>query len=165
MLPASLSKEKFIDFAAGDMDSKLGYRYVTPIDTTALPVHQLQLLMSINAKLATGRLIMATAVGGEDTAVHQYALYLVKEAEMDLMSIANGQVDLVAVEVDEDGNTLPGIDNPTIADPFARTPTAWNPDSVSAQTEFEKSFFTDEPKRLWDPATNIETNGEVSDVR
>lgn len=164
MLPPTLSLDKFVQLASDDMDSKLGYRYEVPILTVGLPSHQIALLKSINAKLATGRLIMATAVGGEDTAVHQYALYLIKEAEMDLMSIANGQVDLQAPEVDEDGNSVtPG--SPLDNDPYARTPGAWNPDSTSPVTVFEKNILTVSEPLYWDPATNVSIDGEIQDVR
>jgi hypothetical protein len=165
MLPSVLSKSKFIQFAADDMDAKLGYVYIVPITTASLPAHQKSLLRSINAKLATGRLIMAAAVGGEDTAVHQYALYLIKEAEMDLMSIANGQVDLQAPAVDSSGNPLPPMDDPLSNDSFARTPGGWNPDRTSAVTAFEKSVFGFNDPISWDPATNISSDGGVSELR
>ena len=109
-----LDKGKFIDEAAEEIDAKLGFVYKLPL--TGLAVHEALLLKGINNKLASGRLIMAVAVGGEDTAVHAYALRLVTEATQELLAIANGAVDLTAERADpttEEGRgaTTPSVTN------------------------------------------------------
>lgn len=158
-------KARFIKSAAGEIDGKLGYIYATPIDTAGLPPHQAQLLLSINAKLASGRLMMAAAFGSQDTNVNAYALYLVKEAEMDLMSIANGQVDLTAPKVDPAGDPIGTIEDPAIVDPYARIPSGWNPDQVSAVTIFEQRFLGGGSDDLWIPGENILYSGRVEQER
>jgi hypothetical protein len=161
LMPSSLSKPKFVAMAASDMDAKLGYVYVVPIVTTSMPVHQKNLLKSINAKLASGRLIMAQAMASQDSAVHQYALYLIKEAEMDLMTIANGTVDLTAPLVDDAGSPINPVENPLVDDPWAKTPTGWNPDATSPVTAFEKTFMGEDPLAFypWEPSSNIVHDG------
>lgn len=160
-------KSKFVQSAADEMDAKLGYRYATPIVTEDLPANQAKLLLTINAKLASGRLIMSNALGGQDAQVNAYALYLIKEAEMDLMSIANGQVDLTAPLVDSTGTEIGTVEDPVIDDPYARMPTGWNPDAASAVTIFEKNFMGSMPDENWlyTPGDNIENDGRVDKVR
>ena len=166
MVTSPNQKARFIQAAADEMDAKLGFVYATPIDVSLLPVNQAKLLKTINAKLASGRMIMANALGGQDATVNAYAMYLVKEAEVDLMSIANGQVDLKAPEVDASSDPVGVIEDPTVADPYARIPSGWNPDATSAVTAFEKNFMGGSyPGFLWTPDTNIDADGRVDEVR
>lgn len=98
----SLDKQKFVDDASDEIDSKLGFFYTLPLvgpGDTALPEHEQKLLKLINNKLASGRIILTLAVPQEQAALHAYGLRLVTEAMNDLMLIANGQVDLTAVRV------------------------------------------------------------------
>lgn len=175
LIPAGMAsptgeKARFVTQASEEMDSKLGYRYVVPIDLSetadpVLPLHQRLLLKDIAIKLASGRYIMSMTVHAPNEAMSAYALYLVREGEMNLMSIANGQIDLKAKEIGQDGSDVGAIDPPEKADPFARIPGVWNPDAVSAVTIFEKGFMTEDPRRLiWTPDENIEDVGRVDKV-
>jgi len=160
MAVAPGEKAKFIKNACEEMDSKLGYRYVVPVDLPGIPQNQQFLLKDIAIKLATGRFIMAMALHGQSESLHQYALYLIKEAEMNLMAIANGNIDLNAPRVDSSGEGVGIVEPPEVADPFARIPTGWNPDQTSAVTIFEKNFMTGDPEPFfWVPDENISGEG------
>ena len=151
------SFERWITTAGLEMDSKMGYIYVTPIDVTILPPHQSALLKMICAKLASGRMLMAMAQGGEDTSVHAYALLLVRQATEELMLIANGEVDLTAPRVDEDGAPVDTVDDPTVDDPYARIPTGSWADDFAATTVFEHNYFGGgvTPPDPWVPSDNV----------
>lgn len=108
----SVNKQKFIDDAAEEIDSKLGFVYELPLSD--LPSYQKKLLKLINNKLASGRLILTLAIGGEDTALHAYGLRLVTEATNELMLIANGGVELDATStatIDTSNDMRPVIHN------------------------------------------------------
>jgi len=159
-------KDRFVKGASDSMDSKLGFIYVVPIDLDALPAHEKSLLKTINAQMATGRLIMSRSSAGQENQVNQYALFLLKQAEADLMAIANGHVDLHASRVDSNLDPLGTLPDPTTTDRYARTPTAWNPDAVSAVTLFEKNVmggYAD--SEVWFPAENISGDGANVDIR
>ena len=107
LISESVDRQKFVDLAAEEIDSKLGWVYelplhgvgVPPSDTSwqSFPIHQVSLLKSINNRLATGRLILTLDIAGEGTQLHAYGWHLVNEALGDLMVIANGDQDLDAV--------------------------------------------------------------------
>lgn len=159
-------KDRFVKAAADAMDAKLGFVYVVPINLASLPEHEKSLLKSINAQMATGRLIMSRSSAGQESQVNQYALFLLKQAESDLMAIANGHVDLHTDRVDAGGNDLGTLPDPIATDRFARTPTAWNPDAVSPVTLFEKNVmggYLD--SEVWYPAENISGDGAQVDIR
>lgn len=142
VMASPAEKTRFIRLASEAMDAKLGYIYEVPVATDTLPPHQALLLKTINAKIATGRLLMASAQGTQNSEVNAYAAYLVREGEMDLAAIANGQVDLNAPRVDDAGVGVGVVEDPTVSDMNARTPGAFNPDSMSAVTAFEKNFMS-----------------------
>lgn len=159
-------KDRYVKFAADSMDSKLGYIYVVPIVVSGLPPHQATLLKTINAQLATGRLIMSRASAHQESQVHAYALYLIRQAEMDLMAIANGAVDLSAPRVNAEGDILGTLNDPSTSDTLARTPSGWNPDAVSAVTAFEKNVMSGSSEsEFWVPGDNIEGFGGLSSIR
>src|SRR3954469_12614421 len=101
--PDPRDQRQFIDMAAAEMDAKLSSRYAMPLTPkhTALPTYELDLLRFINAKIATGRLIMAKSMDGRQA----YALYLLQEADRDLMAIVNGDMLLDAALLDGDLDT------------------------------------------------------------
>lgn len=163
MYVGSQEPGRYVQSAADEMDAKLGYVYVVPI---VAPPNQMLLLKGINARMASGRLIMSRAAASQDSAVHAYALFLVKSAENDLMALANGVVDLTAPKVDVDGNPIGSVEDPTEDDTYARIPTGWNPDRTSAVTLFEKNIMVgSRESEPWIPAENIESDGGVSNVR
>lgn len=97
-LSAALDKSKFVADAADEIDSAIGAAYVTPVPMAApVPRHVQLHLKRINNFLATGRLIMAVDVGGEDTQLHAYGLSLVSEARQALQAIVDGSYPLDGV--------------------------------------------------------------------
>jgi hypothetical protein len=74
----------WVDSAAEEMDSKLGFRYQVPIapkpPATILAKHELLLLKDINKKLASGRFLLAQAQGSEEGQEHAYGRALVNDA-------------------------------------------------------------------------------------
>jgi len=143
LIPDSFSKEKFIGDAADEIDARLGYVYVLPLTqdgTAPLPDHELKLLKLISNKMASGRLILALDVAGEDTALHAYGYRLVTEANNDLMALANGAADLTAVRRPVGG---------TVRD---MAPAIVNHDEESAVDMFEATVMRGEPS-YWNPGT------------
>lgn len=133
----------YVEDAASEIDSIIGVRYKTPIDTaeatTVLAHHSVALLRKLNNHLASGRLIMAEAIGGEDTSVHAYGVFMVRSALRELQQIANGEIDLDGAEewpdAGGDDTTGPSVANEDATagvaafyDEFMRAPgTSLNP--------------------------------------
>jgi hypothetical protein len=98
-LPTYIDKQKFVDDAADEIDSKIGFVYQTPLDITDSPSNLLVrparlLLKRLNANLATGRLILALDAAGEDDKLHAYGWSLVREVTAALNNIADGDIAL-----------------------------------------------------------------------
>lgn len=103
-----VDKENFVEDAANEIDSKIGHIYETPLNLAAggLARHSALLVTKISNHLATGRLILALGIGGEEDDLHAYGIYLVREALADLDRIATGLVSLTGA-VPVTGTTLP----------------------------------------------------------
>ena len=147
-LPASIDPTQYLDMTQEEIDSKLGVLYVVPVDMTVLPNSQGSLLKAIHRKLTSH----------SDTAGHAYGMQLVKEAQMELMAIANADVVLVGAErVDGEGAPRGDVPDAEVADPLARVPGAKNRDALSAVETFEKNFMTEYilPKEFttWEPGS------------
>lgn len=100
----SLDPQKYVNDAADEIDSKIGFIYKTPIDITgasAAPRPVVLLLKRLNSHLASGRLIMAATILIEDKQLNAYGKNLVADAELSLTAIATRQF------------LLPGVDPPT----------------------------------------------------
>lgn len=148
MMLGSFDATKYVDDAARDIDSKLGYIYKLPLrkkDATPgpdawkdLPDYQVLTLRQMNNKLASGKLILAMAVGQEGTAVHAYGLHLVREATAELMLFANGTVDLAAEQLDGSAADEP-------LDGSVRTPTMQVHDNESLLDGFENTVMRNHP--------------------
>jgi hypothetical protein len=97
-LGSASNAEKYVDDAANEIDSVIGQLYETPVDMSESgPVarHSRLLLQRIANHLASGRFIMAQAVGGEGTRLHAYGRNLVVGAERALAQLASGDLVLV----------------------------------------------------------------------
>ena len=89
------NKQTFVDSAADEIDSVIGYRYQTPVDVTGgSPVSRPSklCLKNINVWLATGRLVIAQAVGGEDNKLQEYGAYYLRTAMEWLQKIVDGSI-------------------------------------------------------------------------
>lgn len=138
-LGSRVDANKFVQDAADEMDSALGFIYVTPIDTSAtgVPRHVGLLLKRINNHLASGRLILAVSAGGEDTMVQAYGLSLIKAALDLLVRITSGTVlEGVPLHNPADANTgatVKNVDANSGVEMFYdyfMTPGVWQPDPV-----------------------------------
>ena len=124
MISSKVDKLKFVNDAADEIDSKIGFIYSLPL--SALLIHEELLLKGINNKLASGRLILTLDIAGEGTTLHAYGLRLVTEAMQELMLIANGTVDLSA-------DLLPNPDPGVYA---SKTASVTNIDAMSSVEAF-----------------------------
>lgn len=96
---AALDPAKYVADAADEIDSHIGFRYVTPIstETPPTPAPVVLLLKRLNAHLATGRLILAATVLQEDVKLNAYGQSLVDSVLLSLALISSGQMVLVDV--------------------------------------------------------------------
>lgn len=104
-LPRLVDPNSYVNDASDEIDSMIGFRYITPVVpyaeanpqpavpyVLARPV--LLLLKRINVWLATGRMILAIDSAGEDTQLHAYGLKLVSDAMTTLVDIRDGKINL-----------------------------------------------------------------------
>ena len=124
---AGLDPAKYVQDAADEIDSKIGFVYQTPIpvgpsDGTPRPV--VLLLKRINAHLASGRLILAATIPAESERLNAYGRSLVRESEEAIQAIASGQIILDGV--------LPG----GLAMPAKAIPKILNGDAESSVDAF-----------------------------
>lgn len=96
-LPSYIDKQKFVDDAADEIDSKIGFLYTTPIDVTDSPTNPVVrparlLLKRLAISLATGRLVLALDAAGEDDKLHAYGWSMVREATAALNKISDGEI-------------------------------------------------------------------------
>lgn len=94
-LPSTLTPQKYVDDAADEIDSVIGFKYQCPIDMSDLGTVKRParlLLKRVSNWLATGRIILAVDAAGEDTQLHAYGLKLVSDAMAVLQAIADGSV-------------------------------------------------------------------------
>jgi hypothetical protein len=110
--------ENFVNLAADEIDAQIGHIYVTPIvfdESTPTKVAKVRpsklLLKKINTLLASGRIILDMAAGGEDNNLHAYGRSMVREAINLLEQICDRKIllvdaPLIDTEADND-NTGP----------------------------------------------------------
>ncbi|HEY6021687.1 MAG TPA: hypothetical protein VIY48_18015 [Candidatus Paceibacterota bacterium] len=106
-LPSYIDKQVWVDKGAEEIDSKIGFRYSTPVPLTGNTVDRpaVLLLKNLNAFITTGRILMAVDASGEDTQVHAYAQKLLSEAYSTLDAIADGRIDLTGAELNTNAAT------------------------------------------------------------
>lgn len=114
-LPAYVIAQTYISNAAEEIDAIIGMTYVTPVSLQDAPESRASklVLKKANNFLASGRIIMAVDAGGQDSELHKYGQYLVREAEKIVRAIAEGEFILVgATRLDgEMSSSAPTIDN------------------------------------------------------
>lgn len=105
-VPESEPLAKYIAMGADEIDAALGKLYVTPltfVDEGGVPLPEgapgRLALKGINARIASGRFIMAQASAATRDEIHQYGLYLLTEAHDALRILASGDVRLDGAEV------------------------------------------------------------------
>lgn len=116
---SNTTAQKYVNDAADEIDSVIGTLYFTPVDMSSDPGTVSRpsrlLLKRVSNFLASGRLMLATAAGGEDDQLHAYAKYLVDSATAVLMKIATGEIRLDGAvrlgDPEEEGSRGPVISN------------------------------------------------------
>lgn len=139
-IPSYLSDQKFVDDAADEIDSMLGFTYSTPITMVDIAANRPArlLLKRINSHLATGRLLMAAAASDEDTTLHAYAKSLVDQSLITLSRLANREVILIGATLFPEAGTPP------------TGPLQYNKDPVSiVDTFYDEILWNDDP--IWYP--------------
>lgn len=106
VLGSTVDPEKYVQDAADEIDSKVGFMYVTPLNLQTAPRPVQLLLKRINNFLATGRLIMAVASPSEEGGLNAYGRNLVEAASESLDAIAAGKINLEGVQTIADGTAL-----------------------------------------------------------
>ena len=111
-LSSAINLDDVLRAASDEIDAKLGEIYVVPL--VGLASHHQTLIKLICARLASGRLILAMAVGGEDRMLQAYGQSLIDDANRDLNMIATGKLVLTGVTEQPGvgaGDSVPGIIN------------------------------------------------------
>jgi phage gp36-like protein len=112
--------QDWVNRAAEEMDSLLGFRYVVPLrhkpNLPGFHYHEQLIIKQINAKLASGRYLMAQHQNDERDRLHAYGRALVNEALKEIEAIASGKVDLASAVLfadafDDDTRRLPQANN------------------------------------------------------
>lgn len=92
----------FVQMAADEIDAEIGHLYVTPIiiEDASEPMNRPSVLTlkKINQLLASGRIILDMAAGGEDHDLHRYGKSMVDEALLLLGKICDGKMILRGAE-------------------------------------------------------------------
>lgn len=100
----------FVNLAADEIDSQIGHLYVTPVELVPTePSNRpaLLLLKKINTLLASGRIILDMAAGGEDRDLNAYGRSMLNEALGLLMQITSGDIRLGGAELIPDTADVP----------------------------------------------------------
>lgn len=87
--------QKYVQDAADEIDSKLGFIYVTPVVVDPVTYRATYLLLKrINNWLASGRLVLANAASREEQYLNAYGKSLVVEASAALDALTAGTMPL-----------------------------------------------------------------------
>jgi phage gp36-like protein len=97
-----LDPAKYVNDAADEIDSKIGFVYDTPIDVNSVPRPVALLLKRLNAHLASGRLILAATILSEDARLNAYGQSLVDQVQAALQQIVEGKVPLAGVDMNDE---------------------------------------------------------------
>ncbi len=96
----------FVNLAADEIDGQIGHIYRTPVvfdESTQEKIDRVRpaklLLKKINTLLASGRIILDMAAGGEDRQLHAYGKSMLDEALMLLNMITSGKIQLTDAPV------------------------------------------------------------------
>lgn len=137
LLGPAVSPEKYLQEAEEDVDIALGDSFEMPydVDDPNAIERTVILLRRITARLASGRLILAQAIGGEDQSLQAYGKHLISEAEQVLTAIRNGSLDFEGPTPIEGAVEYTG-------------PTVYNYDSESAVDSFYDYFMGANPVPL-----------------
>lgn len=100
-LPKGMEPQAYVDGAADEIDMRIGFTYVTPVDITETsPVERpvRLILKTLNVHLATGRLCLALAKNAQRTDLEPYGASLVRDALAMIGQIERGEITLIGAE-------------------------------------------------------------------
>lgn len=105
-VPAGFDKMKFVQDAADEINVAIGSLYKTPVvfataEDQELYADTITFLKQLNARLATGRLIMALDASGQNQQLHAYGLFLLKEVKGFLQEIKDRDIVLEGAPVND----------------------------------------------------------------
>lgn len=83
-----VNASQYLDVAEREINGRLGQLYQLPIPAD-LPQYQLDTLKTIQANIATGRLLLAQGAGAESEDLHAYGKSLVKQGYDELERIGH----------------------------------------------------------------------------
>jgi hypothetical protein len=116
-LPKGMEPQAYVDGAADEIDMRIGFTYVTPVDISETsPVERpvRLILKTLNVHLATGRLCLAMAKNAQRTDLEPYGASLVRDALAMIGQIERGEITLIgAVRVVRTGED-PAFTGPQI---------------------------------------------------
>ena len=131
--------QEMVNLAAEQIDSMIGHIYVTPVVIIVPPAENRPsqlLLKHINLLLASGRMVLDMAAGGEDNDLHAYGQRLLEEALNMLAKIVKGEIQLTGATRIDEAKSQTG-------------PMITNEDAVSMVEDFYKQFRPDTCRALW----------------
>lgn len=106
-LSSAIDPAKFIADSADEIDVRIGRIYVTPVDVTKLEETARLTLKIANARLASGRMLMAQAQAAQDDSLHAYGMYLIREAEATISAIESSRLPLDGATIRDDLTDTP----------------------------------------------------------
>lgn len=154
-LPSDDTVERFVKDAAKEIDSRLGFRYKTPLKFTRVVNGSLTyvdpddpgtytpsylLISRLSNFIASGRYILAATSPEENLAIHQYGNKLLRDAEAILSQITSNRADLEIEELPTDTNETPfGLmvknrERRSFIQSFEDQPTNYNDPYVGAES-------------------------------
>lgn len=115
-LPSGLIPQSYVNQAADEIDSAIGFRYETPVTVTDDAVNRPTrlLLKTINSWLATGRIILTISRNGEDNTLDALGKYYVNSALQRINQIADGEIILTGATEIATGANVASFKGPTI---------------------------------------------------
>lgn len=120
--PADDTLERFVRDAAMEIDSRLGFKYKTPLVFTRIVAGSVTfvdpevketwtpsflLITRLSNLLASGRYILATTAPEEDNSLHQYGVKLLRDAEAILSQITSNRTELEIEELPSEQSDSP----------------------------------------------------------
>ncbi len=150
-MPTGLSKAKFVQDAADEINTQIGSLYKTPVTFDTAEDQEkyavtMTFLKQLNARLATGRLIMALDAAGQNSQLHAYGLFLLKEVKDILQQIKDRDIILEGAPVNSNDPHELGAPGPKVfqLDAFSgveafygivQNPLIYNPETIFGARE------------------------------
>lgn len=113
-------KLKHVTLASKEVDEKLGFKFSTPFDESAVSGPAWNLISRIANFIASGRFLLESDQSGEENGVHAYGQSLLNEANLAIKAILDGDVNLYPDTGDPQKMTAPHSALVTNVDPYSQ---------------------------------------------